>query len=86
MREPIGECQPGTYERRQVDMTVRPRTNKNELVTNVNDDLTDNMIDGHQHNSQDILILVSDFIVLSRFPSVRAQRIAIECCDHLHLA
>ena len=47
MREPIGECQPGTYERRQVDMTVRPRTNNNELVTNVNDDLTDNMIDGH---------------------------------------
>ena len=47
MREPIGECQPGTYERRQAGMTVRPRTNNNELVTNVNDDLTDNTIDGH---------------------------------------
>ena len=47
MRESVGECQPGTYERRQADMTVRPCTNNNELVTNENDDLTDNMIDGH---------------------------------------
>ena len=26
MREPVGECQPGTSERKQADMTARPRS------------------------------------------------------------
>ena len=41
----------GIYDGEASFLSSNDYTNNNELVTNVNDDLTNHMIDGHEHDS-----------------------------------